>query len=249
VDSRPDSVLFIVPARAGSKGVPNKNLRRLGERTLIWHAVECSLNVPCRSGDTVVTTDIEGYRDDRVFTLIQRPPELAQDDTPMIDVVKHVLGQIPGPDDQIIVLLQPTAVFRTPAHVRNAIGLLREKQADSVVSVVELPATHHPDFQCIIQLGHLLPYPDPAGTYYIGGRWLQWMAKRWASRPTRRQDIPYQTYTRDGTVYAFWRKTVATYDTIYGSTVCPMIVPAEESCTLDSEADWREVERRWQERL
>jgi CMP-N-acetylneuraminic acid synthetase len=82
---------------------------------------------------------------------IASPPRLisvrqhyAQDDTPMIEVVQHAE---PDPRDRgldIIVLLQPTQPFRTPEHVQQAIRLLQETQADSVVSVVPLPLSHSP---------------------------------------------------------------------------------------------------------
>jgi CMP-N-acetylneuraminic acid synthetase len=64
--------------------------------------------------------------------------------------------------------------------------------------------------------------------------------------PTRRQDVG-TTYIRDGTVYAFPVKTL-TSGTIYGQDVRPLLIPADESCELDTESDWADVERRWRER-
>lgn len=166
------------------------------------------------------------------FMFVRRPPELAQDDTPMIAVVQHVLAQIPGPENQIIVLLQPTQPLRTAAHVQAAITLLQETQVDSVVSVVKIPPVLHPAFQCVIVDGALVP----------------WQVKQsseldWRSVPTCRQHVE-DIYQRDGTVYAFWRKTVITYGTIYGLNVRPLIISPEETCALDTLADWTEAERR-----
>ena len=83
----------------------------------------------------------------------------------------------------IIVLLQPTSPLRRPAHVREAVELLRESGADSVVTVVELPRHLSPDYVMRIEDGVLRPFlPEGA-------------------RVTRRQDAR-PAYSRDGTVYA-----------------------------------------------
>lgn len=228
------SVLALIPARAGSKGMPGKNLRTLGGKTLIQLAVDCAI----RAGThPVVTTDLAGveyllYESCEVPVQpcreLRRPAELAQDDTPMIAVVQHALEQIPGPPEQVILLVQPTQPFRTPEHLRKAVQLLRETQADSVVSVVELPRSHSPEFACHImdrQLYGIQHSEDGWGCYSL------------SQQPTRRQDA-WPTYRRDGTVYAFWRKTVEQHGTIYGQDVRPLIIPADESCELDTEADW-----------
>jgi CMP-N-acetylneuraminic acid synthetase len=60
---------------------------------------------------------------------------------------------------------------------------------------------------------------------------------------TRRQDAR-RAVVRDGTVYAFWRRTLRETRTIYGRDCRPMIVPAHESITIDTPEDWIEAERR-----
>lgn len=162
--------------------------------------------------------------------LVKRPPELAQDDTPMIAAVQHALVHIPGPPEQIIVLLQPTAVFRKPEHVQQAIALLQTSGADSVVSLVRLPDTHSPQFACQIDAQKGV---------------LHWSGASLALQPPCRQQAAW-AYRRDGTVYACWRKTVEQYGNLYGALVRPLIIPPDESCELDTEADWADVERRWQ---
>jgi CMP-N,N'-diacetyllegionaminic acid synthase len=228
------SVLAIIPARSGSKGCPGKNFRTLGDRTLVGWAAKAAREAGIT--ERWVSSDV-GFRDvaDGFVRHLWRPPELAQDDTPMIAVVQHALAQVPGPEDQIIVLLQPTQPFRTPEHVRQAMALLQETQADSVVSVVELPASHHPEYACHIMDRQLyaIQFSDESWSCYSVSR-----------QPTRRQDVG-PVYRRDGTVYACWRKTVSRHGTIYGEDVRPLIIPPEESCELDTEADWQAVETRW----
>jgi hypothetical protein len=74
--------------------------------------------------------------------------------------------------------------------------------------------------------------------------WRSWESP-WAHMPIRRQDAA-PIYLRDGTVYAFPVKTLQS-GTIYGYDVRPLIIPPEQSCELDTEADWADVERRWRE--
>jgi CMP-N-acetylneuraminic acid synthetase len=179
----------------------------------------------------IVSADIDELPSGIQAELIRRPAALAQDDTPMIAVVQHVLEQMPGPPDQKIVLLQPTQPLREPKHLTQALALLTP-DVDSVVSVTPLPLTHNPEWQYVIHGDQLAPWPDLDGE---------------RASTVRRQDLT-QTYIRDGTVYVFWRKTVIEHGDIYGHRVRPLIVPQAETCSLDTPKDWIEAERRLKER-
>ena len=237
------NVVALIPARYGSKGIPNKNFRRLvaGVLSPVDLAIRCAeyAKVPA----IVVTTDasarvVPGRASQETLRILKRPAEFAQDDTPMIDVVKHALQEISGPPDQIIVLLQPTQPLRTPAHVQAAIALLQETQADSVVSVVQLPPTHSPAVVMeITDEGRLKPW-----------RWLyEYCGEEWETIPTTRQTTR-SAYMRDGTAYCFWRRTVERYSNIYGQDVRPLIISPDDTCSLDTLVDWAEAERRLRER-
>jgi CMP-N,N'-diacetyllegionaminic acid synthase len=229
------SVLALIPARSGSKGIPNKNLKRLAGRSLVQIAVDCAYAAEC---SPVVSTDYVWPTPNGMtsgpkwpwpahcFT-IHRPAELATDDTPMLAVVQHALEQVPGPDDQIIVLLQPTQPLRTAVHVQTAIARLRETQADSVVSVVDIGVRDQ------------VLYSNHQGRLRHLADW-----QCFDTEPTRRQDQD-RAYRRDGTCYAFRRETVTEYGTIYGHDVVPLIIPASESCELDTMADWAALEARF----
>lgn len=167
-----------------------------------------------------------------LYGWIRRPAELAQDDTPMIAVVRHALDAIPGEPDDIIILLQPTQPLRKPKHVQEAIRILKETQADSVVSVVPLPLTHDWTFQLRMDaFGKLVP----------------WIHRDWTHLPTCRQEV-IQSYIRDGTVYAFRRRTVVQHGNIYGRDVRPLLIDPADSCELDTELQWDALEKRWQAR-
>jgi CMP-N,N'-diacetyllegionaminic acid synthase len=246
-------VVALIPARSGSKSCPGKNLRKLGGKTLIEHAYDCA--VAAGLDGAVITTDYDAMpwskpqdevdedvrqRTGGVFNLwmpLKRPAALAQDDTPMFDVVKHAVDTLGLDDSDVICLLQPTAPLRTPDHIRQAIALLRESGADSVVSVVDVGMAEE-----ILYIGKTTTMKPPYGQeverlFHLDDE------THWATMPTRRQGS-WRAYRRDGTVYAFPVSTLRS-GTIYGYDARPLIIPPEQSCELDTEADWQALEKRW----
>ena len=222
-------VLGLVPARAGSKGVPGKNIRPLAGRTLL----EYTARAAHESGvidRIVLSTDSEEIADAGRRAGIEvpflRPAALAADDSAMLPVVQHAVHALTdeGWAPDVIVLLQPTSPLRRPEHIRDAVTLLRETNADSVVTVVELPRHLSPDYVMRIEAGVLKPFlPDGA-------------------RITRRQDAR-PAYSRDGTVYACWRRTLERFNSLYGEDCRPLVVDAADSLSIDSPADWDAAER------
>jgi CMP-N-acetylneuraminic acid synthetase len=131
-------VYALIPARGGSTGIPRKNLTLLGGRPMIEWTVDAALE-SARIGSTVVSTDddqIAAVADGRGLRVIRRPSELATDDTPMRDVVRHALEEL---DADVLMLLQPTSPLRRAEHIDAAVDLLLATDADAVVSVVEVP--------------------------------------------------------------------------------------------------------------
>jgi CMP-N-acetylneuraminic acid synthetase len=223
-------VLGLVPARGGSKGVPGKNIRPLAGRPLLEYTARAAL----ASGvlqRVVLSTDAPEIADaGRAVGLdvpFLRPAALAQDDTPMLPVVRHAIDTLAseGWAADVIVLLQPTSPLRRPEHIREAVSMLCSSDADSVVSVVELPRHLSPDYVMRIEDGALRPFL-PEGAHVM-----------------RRQDAR-PAYSRDGTVYAFRRSTVERFGDIYGDRCRPLIIDAADSLSIDSPVDWDEAERR-----
>jgi CMP-N,N'-diacetyllegionaminic acid synthase len=230
-------VVGLVPARSGSKGIVGKNFRQLGGLSLMARAARVARDVCDQvviSSDIPVAEQQDAVRMACRMRFIHRPGHLAQDDTPMYDVVKHAVKTLKLADDDIVVLLQPTAVFRKPDHITKAVQMLRETGADSVVSVVPLPLTHSPSLQCVLSGEHLRPALF---------RHFSCSVTDWRHLPARRQAAE-QTYKRDGTVYAFYVKTLKS-GTLYGSDVRPFILAPSETCELDTELDWEAVQARW----
>ena len=226
--------LAIIPARLHSEGIPQKNFTRLAGQSPVDRAIRAALEA--KIPDIVISTDLpcaDWPRHSPPISWQPRPAPLALGTTPMIEVVQYVLKENPGPDDQMIVLLQPTQPLRTAAHITQALTRLTEAGTDSVVSVVALPPTHHPFWQYRIAPVHEVDH-----------------LMRWSPRErgvTRRQALP-TTYIRDGTVYAFWRRTVRAYRGLYGRFIRPLVIPPDETCPLDDMAQWHHAERLLRER-
>lgn len=230
MSSTTGAVLGIVPARGGSKGVPRKNVRPLAGRTLLDYVAEAART----SGvidRLVLSTDSEEIADAGRAAGLEvpflRPTSLAADDTPMLPVLQHVVSSLEAADwtPELIVLLQPTSPLRRPRHIRDAVTLLRESDADSVVTVVEVPRHLSPDYVMAIDGGRLRPF----------------LAE--GARVMRRQDAR-PAYSREGTVYAFWRRTLERFGSIYGDDCRPLLIDARESLSIDSPDDWDAAERR-----
>jgi CMP-N-acetylneuraminic acid synthetase len=218
-----------VPARGGSKGVPDKNLRPLAGRTLLDY-VAAAARESGAVDRIVLTTDSEPIaaagRAAGLDVPFMRPSALAQDDTPMLPVIVHVLDALKqdGWVPEYVALLQPTSPLRRGRHVHDVLARLRESGADSVVTVVEVPRHLSPDYVMKIDDGVLRPFlPEGA-------------------RVTRRQDVR-PAYSRDGTVYAFRRDTIERCGNIYGERCLPLLIDARESLSIDSPDDWAAAER------
>jgi len=222
-------VLGLVPARGGSKGVPGKNVRLLAGHSLLDYTARAARD----SGvidRLVLSTDSQEIADagtrGGLDVPFLRPATLAADETPMLPVITHALDALAsdGWVAEIVVLLQPTSPLRRPDHIRAAVELLRATNADSVVSVIELPRHLSPDYVMKIEDGVLRPFLAEGG------------------RITRRQDAR-AAYSRDGTVYACWRRTIERFGSIYGDDCRPLVIDAADSLSIDSLADWDAAER------
>lgn len=221
--------LAIVPARGGSKGVADKNLRLLAGRTLLDYAAGAARESQVVDR-IVLSTDSEEIaaagREAGLDVPFMRPAALAQDDTAMLPVIVHALAELArtGWVPEYVMLLQPTSPLRRGSHIAAALSQLTTSGADSVVTVVEVPRHLSPDYVMRIEGGVLRPFL-PGG-----------------ARVTRRQDAR-PAYSRDGTVYAFRRDTVERFGDIYGDRCLPLVIDSEESLSIDSQADWDRAER------
>ena len=130
--------LAIIPARGGSKRLPRKNLLDLCGKPLIAWSIEAALKskyiskVIVSSDEEEILNIAKEYKAD----FIKRPDELASDTATTFDALKHTLENVEKYD--YVVLLQPTSPLRTEKHIDEAIELLKEKNADAIISVCEV---------------------------------------------------------------------------------------------------------------
>ena len=185
-------VLVIIPARGGSKGVPQKNIKLLGGKPLIAHAIECALGSK-KASKIVVSTDDDAIAlaaNQYPIEVVKRPSELAEDDSNVVTAVTYTYDYLKE-DFDIIVLLQPTAPLRTSADLDAVIDLLeKNKNADGVISVVPMDDVHPARMYDLNETQHLVPLIENGETL-------------------RRQDLK-PVYYRNGCFYAV--RTKAFYE-------------------------------------
>jgi len=158
------SVIAVVPARGGSKGLPGKNIKMLGNRPLLsWpiHTAKESAYIQRVILSTDETTFAEIGRQAGAEAPFIRPSELASDTANSIDVVTHALGFLAEKFDYIV-LLEPTSPLTSASLLDSAIQALidNRQHADACVGVVQ-EINAHPNFLFEQQENELLrPFLD-----------------------------------------------------------------------------------------
>lgn len=219
------SVLGIIPARGGSKGIPKKNLARVAGETLIRHAVR-SARESRAIRHLILSTEDDEIRDEAMecgVAVCDRPAELASDDSEMIETVIHALDwaeKVFQAVYQAVAILQPTSPLRTGDDIDGCLNLLEQAQADSVVSVVRT----HPRSWMTDALGQPI-WPTPA----------------WNSR----QKLP-RDYVRNGAVYAV-RADVLRAGMLFGPIRRAYEMPQWRSANVNGWDDLTVCEAFWNE--
>lgn len=212
-------ILGLIPARDGSKGLPRKNLLRLGGHSLLEHAIAAG-----RAARTVDRLILSSEDPDIIQAAIAagcevpfiRPPELASDEARSVDVVRHALASLPERYD-LLVLLQPTSPLRRAEDVDEAVKLCIRAGAPACVSVAPVDKS-------------------PAWTYRLdaAGR-MAALLPEWAAA-SRRQDLP-AVYAPNGAVYVATREWIMAEDSFFGAETVAYVMPRERSVDIDCELD------------
>jgi CMP-N,N'-diacetyllegionaminic acid synthase len=230
------TVLGVVTARAGSKGIPGKNTRRLAGKPLIAYTIECAL----ASGAfdrLILSTDDEDAagiaRELGCEVPFIRPAELSADDTPHLPVMQHAVAWMrdeQGYEADWVMILMPTSPLRQPSHIVESVALALRSGADSVVSVDEIPAHFNPMRAVTIDDGGW-------ARLLVGDR----PVKR---RPVRRQDVP-KAWVFNGAIYLFRGSLLTDQNqpSLYGDRVAAYVMPAPYGSNIDDPEDWAKVER------
>jgi CMP-N-acetylneuraminic acid synthetase len=220
--------LGIIPARGGSKGIPNKCITPCAGNPLLFYTVR-EAKISQRLNRIILSTDSEPIatvgRNLGVEVPFLRPENLAQDDSAMIGVLQHSLNwmKAAGENFDAIVLLQPTSPLRQARHIDEAIDLFVEKGADTVVSVTEVPHQFNPVSLMKIDDGRLSSYLENSTAIL------------------RRQDKPI-LFARNGPSVLVVRAALIGQGCLYGDATYGYIMASKESYDIDSLSDLELVE-------
>lgn len=218
------SILALIPARRGSKGLPGKNIRPLVNKPLIaWTINEAKMS-KCID-KIIVSTDSEKIAEiSRKYGAevpFIRPKSLATDAAKGIGVVLHSINWMERNDKSysLLILLQPTSPLRTHRDIDNSIEMLFNKNAKSIVSVCE--TEHHPYWANILpQDGCMKDFIKPE----IVNK--------------NRQELP-KFYRLNGAIYLAYWDYIKNKKTFFGTETFAYIIPQKRSIDIDTELDFK----------
>lgn len=216
-------VLGIVLARGGSKGIPGKNLAMLADKSLLEWTAEAAL--ASSLSKVVLSTDSENIekagKELGLVVPCRRPAELAQDDTPALPVLQHMVRVLKdqGEEFDAVFILQPTNPLRLVSDIDGAIQLLEESGADSVIGWSPVGERHPARMKFIDAEGRVTDPPFAE-----------------ASEGQRRQELS-QLYLRDGSVYLTRIDVLMREGSIKGADCRAWILPPERSWNIDEPMD------------
>jgi len=218
------SVLGVITARGGSKGLPRKNILQLAGKPLIAYTIEAALGASFLDRVVVSTEDEEIARVSRQYGVeapFLRPRDLAEDESSIYSVLIHAVRWLEEHQNwhaDYILLLQPTSPLRRSEDIDGAIMLALEKDADGVVSLNE--AKQHP-----YQMKRLTG----------DGRILQFISQ---SKPIERRQELSPAYAVNGAIYLVKRSILLEQETFYTERTLPYLMPPERSLDIDSRWDF-----------
>jgi CMP-N,N'-diacetyllegionaminic acid synthase len=221
-------ILGLIPARGGSKGVPQKNKKMLGNLPLISYTIN-SAKKSNLVHSILVSTDCFD-----LFHIAEnlgckppffRPSALSQDTSTSIEVVQHAIQffEEQGILFDAVCLLQPTSPFRKEGFIDTAIQQFIDKQVDSLISVLPVPYEYNPHWTFEIQENGLLKIAT--GEEHI---------------IPRRQDLP-KAYHRDGSIY-ITKVSVLKQGSFYGDSMAYIENDPEWYVNIDTATDWIKAE-------
>lgn len=217
-------ILAIIPARGGSRGILRKNIRLLAGKPLVAYTIEAALHSRLINRVVVSTEDEEIAEIAKKYgaEIIERPEELARDESPTIDAIKHVIETLREKDNynpDIIVLLQPTTPLRIVEDINNAVELFLNNDCESVVSVCET----NPYLSLTIKNKYIEP---------IFG---------WDYFYKRRQDLP-NSYSLNGAIYITAIENLNKYNSFLNNKTVAYVMLYERSIDIDEEIDFKLAE-------
>jgi CMP-N,N'-diacetyllegionaminic acid synthase len=228
-------ILAIIPARGGSKGIPSKNIKLLNGKPLLSFTSEIALKSEYLTEVIISTEDaqiIEVAKSLEIKVPFIRPIELAQDNTPTIDVIIHALKWYETQNIffDAVCLLQVTSPFRTLDFLNKAIEKFIEQNPDSLVSVQKVPHEYNPHW-----------------TFEINSDGNLKIATGETKIISRRQELP-TAYHRDGSIYITKTDAILKENSLFGKSIAYIESNPEFYVNIDTMQDWEKAEKMIQNR-
>ncbi len=217
------TLLAVVPARGGSKGIPLKNLLPLLGVPLVARVGKLVQELGYFDRAVVSTDHIEIARvaqESGLDAPFYRPPELSGDLVGDVEVLTHALKEIERLDNtryDVIVMLQPTSPLRRPEHVTETIHKLIDGGWDAVWTVSPTDSKNHPLKQLVLQ-NDILSFYDPQGVSIIARQQLNPLCHR------------------NGAAYALTRECLLEQQTIMGKKWSAVVID-EPMISIDTMLD------------
>ena len=225
-------ILGFIPARSGSKGVINKNIKKIKGIPLLEFTVFSAIKSMEKGylSDVLVSSDSISYiKLVSKYNIVKgylRPKELATDTSPTIDSIVHALNwlkRFKRKSFDAVMILQPTSPFRTPEHIFKAVKLLEKNKQCTCVASVQKLADHHPKRIKRLDKNGLL---------------LDFCSHTKEPEPSRRQDFYPEAYIRNGAIYLTSTRNIIEKNLIRGDNVIGMEMPESNSVNVDEHFDF-----------
>lgn len=223
-------ILGIITARGGSKGVLGKNIKLLGEKTLLSYTANAA-NQSKLLVKTILSSDdskiIEVAKKEQIEVPFIRPSDLANDTATSISVVQHAIEYLEsiGEYYDAVCLLQPTSPYREKGFVDKAIQKFINDSSDALVSVLPVPHEFNP---------HWVFEENQSGFLKI--------ATGEKKIISRRQDLP-KSYFRDGSIY-ITKTSIIKRGSFYGEKLSFIESNPDFYVNIDTLKDWEIAEEK-----
>ena len=228
-----EGIIAIIPARGGSKGIPRKNIKLLNGKPLISYTIAAAKQSK-HIEQVIVSTEDKEIKEVSMkhgAEIIDRPDELAQDNSPTLPVLQHTIKTLQDNNKKVklIVLLQSTAQFQKAKEIDEAIETVLNGNWNSLISLSSVPKHFNPIWQKkISDNGQVLNVSDrePIND---------------DKKSTRRQDLK-QTYWKNGQIYIITPETLMEQNSLFGER-CASYIINRNIVNIDTEEDWKQAEK------
>ena len=221
-------ILGLIPARGGSKGIPNKNKKLLAGKPLLRYTAEAALasrsldRIIFSSEDETLIALAEGFG---VAVPFKRPEHLATDKAGSLEVVQHAVKtmQDAGEKFDAVCLLQLTTPFRDASTIDEAVSKFIKEGSDSLISVQKVPHQYNPHWVFEAHEGMLK------------------IATGDSEIIKRRQELPV-SYIRDGAIYITKTEVLMNENSFFGSSISFIETDPKTYVNIDTQEDWEKAE-------